>query len=240
MSRSNGARTHPRAHHQRGGIWVIDLPGGLADEVAPDPASGEAPEPPADVAEAGALAAAEVAEAMGGRPVEDVAGRLRAGSRCFVARVDGSVACYGWLTSGGEWIGEMDRRLALGSDEAYIWDCATLAPHRRRGLYGALLRAMLQTLAGEGCRRAWIGSNLSNEPSVRAFARVGFRPVAHLSYWRVGSASGFVITAGPGANPADVATARLALRSSRERTLGGVGVGWRLVREAPKPTPADS
>jgi len=170
----------------------------------------------------------------------EVAERLRAGSRCFVARLDAVVACYGWVTPAGEWIGEMDRRLALDVDEAYIWNCATLEHYRRRGLYRSLLGAMLQTLAGEGCRRVWLGSASSNEPSVRAFSRVGFRPVVVLDYWRLGAASFFIVTPAAGADPSTLADARAALRSPRERVVGRIGLGWRLAREATAPSGAGS
>jgi ribosomal protein S18 acetylase RimI-like enzyme len=183
-----------------------------------------------DLEEVRAGSEAEVALAMGAGSSGEVAARLGSGRRCFALRADGAVGAYGWMTPGPEWIGELDRRVGLARDEAYLWDCATLPAHRRRGLYKALLAEMLLVLSLEGCRRAWIGAALSNRPSVRAFSALGFRPVVMVDYRRVGPASCFLATAFAGADPASVAYARTALAAPAEHVFGGLRLGWGLHR----------
>jgi GNAT superfamily N-acetyltransferase len=211
-----------KAHHERGGLWATDLTPAEAPRFSL-PALGAGP---VLIGEAGAEATEELAAAMGGWDPDDVAARLARGKRCFTARVDGAIAAYGWVTPTGEWIGEMDRAIRLDGDEAYIWHCGTLPAHQGRGLYKALLAAMLGALAGEGYRRVWIGCALANTASVRAFGALGLRPVVMLDYWRLGDVSCFYLAGRPRADPACVAHARAALAAPHEVELGPLRIAW--------------
>lgn len=157
-------------------------------------------------------AAALLAQAMGLAGSSEIRRRLAAGNRCFVARGDGGVvAGYGWVSRGEERIGELERTLHMAPGEAYIWDCATLPPYRRRGVYTTLLLAMVEALRGEGARRLWIGAARGNRPSLRGFARAGFEPVARVAFLRALGLRRFWLRAEPGAPPTLVAEARRAL-----------------------------
>jgi GNAT superfamily N-acetyltransferase len=213
-----------KAHHERGGLWVTDLgPDGAPPLPLPAASPGRGL-----IQEAGAETVGELAEAMGGWHPNEVGARLARGKRCFIARVDGAIAAYGWVTPGAEWIGELDRAIRLDGDEAYIWHCATLPAHQGQGLYKALLAAMLAALAGEGCRRVWIGCALANTPSVRAFAALGLLPVVVVDYWRLGGVSSFYLAGRPEADPACVAHVRAALAAPHEVELGPLRIAWRI------------
>jgi len=211
-----------KVHHERGGLWGTDF---VRDEAPrfPLPALGVGP---VLIGEAGTETAAELAAAMGGWDPDEVAARLAAGKRCFTARVDGAIAAYGWVTPKGEWVGELDRAIRLDGDEAYIWQCATLPAFQGRGLYKAVLAAILGSLAGEGYRRAWIGCALANTASVRAFVALGLRPVVMVDYWRLGDFSCFYLAGRPGADPARVAHARAALAAPHEVEVGPLRLAW--------------
>jgi ribosomal protein S18 acetylase RimI-like enzyme len=56
-----------------------------------------------------------------------------------------------------------------------IENVATLPEFRRRGLIGALIREMLQTASGRGCRLAQITTYLGNDSAVSAYEKSGFR-----------------------------------------------------------------
>lgn len=211
-----------RGRHERGGLWATDL---TRDEAPRFPLSALGAGPVL-IGEAGAEAVGELAVAMGGWDPNEVTARLAAGKRCFTVSVDGAIAAYGWVTPRSEWIGELDRAVRLDGDEAYIWHCATLPAHQGRGLYKALLAAMLGALAGEGCRRVWIGCALDNTASVRAFAALGLRPVVMVDYWRLGDVSCLYLAGRPGADPARVAHARAALAAPHEVELGPLRIGW--------------
>jgi ribosomal protein S18 acetylase RimI-like enzyme len=121
-----------------------------------------------------------------GAPQELVDERLERGSRAFAGWEAGELVCYGWVSTGSECIGELATMLRLAPGHAYVWDCATLPAHRRRGLYTELLRVIVARLGAEGLLRLWIGASLSNGPSLRAFASAGFTPVLVVTHARLG------------------------------------------------------
>lgn len=195
--------------YERGTMWAIASIAHVSVTATPriTASFGEARREDAEV----------VAAAMGLDGVADVIERLAAGRRCFVARVDGAVAAYGWVSRGEERIGELERPFHMAAGEAYIWDCATLPPYRGKGLYGALLSHMVAALREDGVQRIWIGASLGNQPSVRGFASAGFQPVITLTYLRVLRFHGVWIRDAPNAPPALTRDVRAALNgASRE------------------------
>jgi GNAT superfamily N-acetyltransferase len=162
---------------ERGTLWAMVLDGADPAPAAPHGAAtfGEVPWDEAD-----ALAAA-----MGLADPSAAWRRLADGRRCFAAWVAGEIAAYGWVSHGEESVGELERAFRLQPDAAYIWDCATLPPLRRRGLYSSLLRHIAGALRAEGKRRLWIGASRQNRPSIAGFANAGFQPVINLTYVRV-------------------------------------------------------
>ena len=204
---------------ERGTLWAIDLDVPAAAAAA---AAAATPAPPAPLAGAafGAVRSADVAEldkVMGPSGHQEAGARLASGRRCYVARVAGVIAAYGWVSQGRESIGELERELHMRPGEAYIWDCATLPAFRRRGLYSALLRYIVGVLRAEGMRRLWIGASLDNTPSLRSFAAAGFQPVLRLVYLRVLGVRGNWLVGAAAAPPALVVDARRALGADRER-----------------------
>ena len=86
-----------------------------------------------------------------------VATRLARGCRCFAAWRDDAVAGYAWLSGGPEWIGEVGLEIQPGPGEAYIWNCVTLPPYRRQGVFRDLVAHLCEVAEGEGLSRLWIG-----------------------------------------------------------------------------------
>jgi ribosomal protein S18 acetylase RimI-like enzyme len=191
---------------ERGVFWALDL------EEWP-PITTQTPAVSVTCEEARPDGEAALAQAMGLSEMGEIQRRFAAGSRCYVARdVGGAIAGYGWVSRGEERIGELERTLRMAPDAVYIWDCATLPPYRRSGVYTALLVAMARALRGEGVRRIWIGASRDNRPSLRGFARAGFQPVARVAFVRALGLRRLWLMAEPDAPPALVAEAREALR----------------------------
>lgn len=192
---------------ERGTLWAIDL-----DHTAPVVVM---PKVAATSAEASREDSVALTTAMGLTDAHEVDQRFVAGSQCFAAWVDGKVAAYGWVSRGTERIGELERSLQMQPDEAYIWDCATLPPYRRQGLYSALLGHITTALGSQGIRRVWIGASIQNRPSVQGFAAAGFHPAIRLTYVRVLMARVVRVSDEPGAPDGLAAAARRALVESR-------------------------
>ena len=208
--------------YQRGLIYMREV----QEQKPPD-----VPEPRLDVrfGEAAAAEAGALATAMGHADADEVLSRLEQNRRCFVAWHGEEIASYCWTSMQHEYVGEMERDLNLLDGEAYIWNCATLPRYRRQGLYTALLAYIQTRLAEDGMERAWIGADLGNVPSHRAFDSTGFRPAAALATFRFWRLFGFVSTAPPGASRLRLAAARRLFQLDHLPSVGPLAVGWRSV-----------
>jgi GNAT superfamily N-acetyltransferase len=114
-----------------------------------------------------------------------VATRFARGCRCFGARVGGELVAYGWLSTANEWIGEVELEIRPGSNEGYIWNCATRPEHRRKGYFRAIVKAITAQARTEGLTRLWIGSE--QIPAAKAIAQAGFAPsILFTSVWLSG------------------------------------------------------
>jgi len=145
-----------------------------------------------------------------------VQARFARGCRCFAVVVDGEeVIAYGWLSTRSEWIGELSLEFTPDEGEAYIWNCFTLAPHRRLGMYRALLHGIVARAREEGLSRLWIGS--IDDPAEKADADAGFAPVLHLTVTAVAGIRLVRARPAPGAHVGlvEAARERMGLRSWR-------------------------
>lgn len=147
-----------------------------------------------------------------------VAKRFARGCRCFGVFVAGGLAGYGWLSTGPEWIGELQVEIRPLAAEGYVWNCVTLPEHRRQGVFRLLVAGIADIARREGLKRLWIGSVAI--PAERALAPAGFRPAARfrsmsLAWWHV-------MTVSPEPSPAgrdaiDVLPVRHGVHVARSR-----------------------
>jgi GNAT superfamily N-acetyltransferase len=135
--------------------------------------------------------------------------RLARGCRCFGAWLDGELAGYAWLSTGREWIGELELELAPRPAEAYIWNCFTLAGYRRRGVLRALLAGIWAQARSEGMSRLWIGSVAI--PAEKTFGQAGFKPALIFQSVSFGGLRWMSARHAPGADKALVTDAILVL-----------------------------
>ena len=191
-----------------GTIWALD-PGESTPLIRPRiPAAFSRVEPPA---------ALELEAAMGLAVLTEVRGRFQAGRRCYVARVDGQIAAYGWVSFDEEFVGELNLRLKLLPNEAYVWNCVTLPDFRRHYLYSALLAYIVGELHKDDVSRVWIGADTENVASQRGIARAGFTHVADLVVTRVKTLRHIGIRRQPNVSADLVAQARRVFLNDREK-----------------------
>ncbi|TMC36633.1 MAG: hypothetical protein E6J28_09625 [Chloroflexi bacterium] len=86
--------------------------------------------------------------------------------RCFAVLLEGSIAGYGWLSTGPEWIGELQLEIKPRKAEGYIWNCV--------GVFRSLLAGICEAARDTALKRLWIGSVAI--PAEKALAPLGFRP----------------------------------------------------------------
>jgi GNAT superfamily N-acetyltransferase len=143
-----------------------------------------------------------------------VAPRFERGSRAFAVMEAGKVVSYGWLSTTTEWIGELGVEISPAAGEAYVWNCLTLAAHRRRGHYRALLEGIVAQARRDGLARLWIGS--TEDPAQKADADAGFVAVLNFAVRRFAGVRWLSARPDPRADHELVADARrrLGMRSS--------------------------
>jgi GNAT superfamily N-acetyltransferase len=100
--------------------------------------------------------------------------RFARGCRCFAVWIDGGLGGYGWLSTGPEWIGELQLEIRPRAGEGYVWNCATVEERRRQGIFRSLLVGISDTARKEGLKRLWIGSVAI--PAEKAVEPSGFKP----------------------------------------------------------------
>jgi len=100
--------------------------------------------------------------------------RLARGCRCFAVWLADALGGYGWLSTGPEWIGELQLEIKPREREGYIWNCVTLREHRRRGVFRSLVTGISLAARRQGSKRMWIGSVAI--PAEKALAPIGFEP----------------------------------------------------------------
>jgi GNAT superfamily N-acetyltransferase len=143
--------------------------------------------------------------------------RLARGCRCFGAWIDSDLAGYGWLSTGPEWIGELELEIRPNGGEGYIWNCVTLEPQRRRGVLRALLAGIRSRAHEEGFSRLWIGSVAI--PAEKAFGPSGFAPALVLSSEVIAGYRWLQVRAVPGADQAFVEAAHRVIAVPAGRSL---------------------
>lgn len=112
--------------------------------------------------------------------------RLDAGQLCFVVRHQGAVVSSCWAATTRVWIDYLSRELRLGPEEVYSYDSFTEPALRGSNLEPARLTEKLRYFRDAGYRRMVCAVSPENRASLRACAKVGYRPYGLIGYVKVG------------------------------------------------------
>jgi GNAT superfamily N-acetyltransferase len=148
--------------------------------------------------------------------------RLARGCRCFTASSGKDVVGYGWVSQGPEWIGELELEIRPAAGESYVWNCVTLTPHRRKGVFRTLLVSIMERAQRDGLIRLWIGS--VGDLGARAVAEAGFRPVLHFDVLAMPALRRLRVSAAGDSARVDACLAALGREPDSPR------LGWQLRR----------
>ncbi len=204
---------------ERGTFWVFEAAGRLPAKVVPRSEVGFAQVEPADFA--------DLAEATGSPSPEVIQRRFKGDRRCYYLASSTEITCYGWVSFGSEYVGELERTFHLQDEEAYIWDCLTMPAWRGQRMYTALLSHILFQLYEEGVPRIWIGASRQNLPSIKGIASAGFQHVLDLGYMRLFGLTLLRFRLSPEIpDRLSQAAYRILLQAS-ERRFGPLALGWR-------------
>jgi|GEM_PF-3086989 len=131
-------------------------------------------------AEIGAIPAAALRLLLPGRGREaaraEIAGKLERGERWVCLTRGGEPACWLWAAPGASLPGWF---VPLNARDIVIYSVFTRYQFRGLGLAPRVIDHAADTLTDEGCMVV-CGIALWNEPSIRAFAKLGFEPFASI------------------------------------------------------------
>lgn len=116
-------------------------------------------------------------------------GRLR----CFGAFHNEALVAFAWVafadveaSANHDGKPETGLPIQLADDVAFVFNVLVLPDHRGCRLYAALITQMAQTLSAQGVRRFVLATEGTNTNALRAVERMGFKKVAHTSFFKLG------------------------------------------------------
>jgi len=104
---------------------------------------------------------------------DDAQQRYERGHRLWLALLGDVVAGWGWVAAREAAIGQLGVGFTIPPGNRYLWDFATLPDYRGRGVYPALLQAVLRLETSAD--RFWIGHDTGNVASRRGILKAGFQ-----------------------------------------------------------------
>ena len=147
----------------------------LLERPLDQPIADYTPDLPVDVT---MLAQDEVDDYLVFRPGStrrEIAGRLRSGGMCFVARHQGRIVAAAWVAVQPVWVPFLGCQIAVTPDEAHVYDKFTLPAYRGHGIANAVRTHHLRYLQRAGLRRATGAVLPENASSLRDDGKGGFR-----------------------------------------------------------------
>jgi hypothetical protein len=116
---------------------------------------------------------------------------------------------YGWLSTKSEWIGEVELEIDLPAGEAYVWNCVTLGPHRRKGVFRSVVTAIVGQAYKDGLARLWIAS--LEGVGGKTMQQAGFQPVLRFNSAKRLGLHWLMVSPADGVDPDLLASAREAV-----------------------------
>jgi ribosomal protein S18 acetylase RimI-like enzyme len=102
---------------------------------------------------------------------------------CHLAFSQGAIAHLAWVYYPHELSKHPTPFRILRRDEAAIANCVTIREFRGKGVYPAVIRALLEDLKQQGYRYCYMYIEVRNTASVRGVSKLGFAPVG--KSWRL-------------------------------------------------------
>jgi ribosomal protein S18 acetylase RimI-like enzyme len=181
----------------RGSREVVDLAGHRVREFvrsedriiffALDPAAPAASHPPpsgGSFRRARADDAPAFARYIGTDSEASFRARMSDDTRCYLVLTGDLIVHASWVTTSRAWTRELRRYFSPPRGEAYVYESFTRPEVRGQGAYPFALASIAQDLRADGIKRAWVGVEAGNAPSIKAVRKAGFEPGFEIGYSR--------------------------------------------------------
>lgn len=111
-----------------------------------------------------------------------IMGRMRAGAKCFVARVDGKIIGYNWIAFRA--VRDDDFIVKLKDDDVYCLDALVASAYRGNGIHTELLFAMLAYAQQSGFSHAYTRVSAMHRDSWKTHLRLGWNEIGTIYFFR--------------------------------------------------------
>ena len=119
----------------------------------------------------------EIAHLTNGSP-QNIATRLQAGNRPYLAFMGDVPVAYGWVATQEGSIADLQLSFSIPPENCYLYSFLTVPERRGHGIYPHLLQAIIRQ--EELLQRFWIGYLPDNAASGRGIEKAGFHVVSDL------------------------------------------------------------
>lgn len=111
--------------------------------------------------------------------------RLNSGHLCFIAERNGDVVHYSWVAFKEIYLKELNRKLRMESDVAYIYDGYTVPEFRGMGISSLVAAKIFEYLLKNGFNKAYYLISSNNHPSLRVAEKIGSRNIGEITSIRL-------------------------------------------------------
>ncbi len=117
--------------------------------------------------------------------------RLHRGQFCMIAKVDGNIVHYSWVTREVQQADEIESTLQFQPGCFYIYNCRTLKKFRGLGIFPSVLGQIIHETKARGASKAYALVTSMNHASKRSFSKLHFLPerefrVTRILFWYFG------------------------------------------------------
>lgn len=113
--------------------------------------------------------------------------RLEKGDLCFIAEKDGDIVHYTWFALNEAYVDELERKIQVSHDYAYLYDAYTVPEYRGMGLTFKGVQIYFDYLHERGIKKTLYVISPNNLPSLRVARKVGSRVMGEVTLFGLSS-----------------------------------------------------
>jgi GNAT superfamily N-acetyltransferase len=110
---------------------------------------------------------------------------LAAGQMCFTASIFGDLIHWTCIAFNETYVREIERKIHIPPDSAYIYAGYTIAEYRGRGISPRILNEICDFLYKKGYRKAYLSIRTNNIPPQRAALKAGFQKIGTVNFSKI-------------------------------------------------------
>ena len=108
--------------------------------------------------------------------------RLKAGDLCFIGEKNGDIVHYRWICFNEVFVNELERKIRMRPNSAYMYDAYTVPKYRGKGIHPAVLTNAEDYLFQSGIKEMYTVILSNNHSSLRTWQKIGSRKMGEVTF----------------------------------------------------------